>query len=60
MLDLFLYFLILLRQLRPLLHLFSSFLSTVQKKSVASGIQTQIIGVEGKGAGHYTTTTVKI
>ena len=43
---------------RPLLHLFSSFQSTVQKNSVASRIQTWIFGVEGKDADHKTTTMV--
>ena len=35
-------------QPQPLFHLFSSFLSTVQKNSVARGIQTRIIVVVGK------------
>ena len=42
-------------QLRPLINKFN--LEQNRKNSVTSVIQTQIIGVEGKGADHYTTTT---
>ena len=46
-----------LGQSLPLINSFSSFLSTVHKKLVASGIQTRIIEVEGKDADHNTTAT---
>ena len=38
--------------LASFIYLFLSFLSTVQKNSVASGIRIQIFGVEGKDADH--------
>ena len=38
-------------------NLFSSFLTTVQKNSDASGIQTRIVGVEGKDSDRYTNST---
>ena len=46
-------------QTRPLFH-FLSFLSTVQKNSLASGYRTGIFGVEGKHTDHYTSITAPI
>ena len=45
-------------QLRPLFVYFRSFRTHILQKYVGdSGIQTQIVGVEGKHADHLTTTT---
>ena len=46
----------LMGQTQPLFHLFSYFLISVKKNSVASRIRTQ--DVEGKDTDYYTTTTV--
>ena len=43
----------------PLVHLFLSFLSIVEKNSVTSRIETRIVGVEGMDADHFTTTTAE-
>ena len=49
-------------QHRPLFCLFSFFSNTffTEKTVDASGIQTRIVGVEGKHADHLTTTTALI